>query len=192
MTLDAEDGKMLNWSLPLETNDAPPRWATFLGIAEGGTIPRVRVKIDGYNFHHPEGEYVADVKSGFVRGKLLVRNAPVPTMTESDAEIAAQLRKLLNAYPLGTMDWPLDVMKDAADALDRRASSPAPEEVERLREALEKIARTAIVGYSITNQTHEQLIGLVRDYFKEFRKRVDIAKAALSALPSEGRSDEKS
>lgn len=36
----------------------------------------------------------------------------------NDKEIAAQLRKLLNAYPLGTMDWPLDVMTDAAEALE--------------------------------------------------------------------------
>lgn len=41
-----------------------------------------------------------------------------------DAEIAAQLRKLLNAYPLGTMDWPLDVMRDAAAALERRLWQP--------------------------------------------------------------------
>lgn len=41
----------------------------------------------------------------------------------SDAEIAAQIRKLLNAYPLGTMDWPLDVMRAAMTALERRHSS---------------------------------------------------------------------
>lgn len=38
----------------------------------------------------------------------------------SDHQIADQLRKLLNAYPLDTMDWPLDVMTEAAVALERR------------------------------------------------------------------------
>ena len=58
----------------------------------------------------------------------------------SDAEFAAQLRKLLNAYPLGTMDRPLDVMTAAAEALERRApigSAPKPDEGGRVDLPLE-------------------------------------------------------
>ena len=44
-------------------------------------------------------------------------------IVERPAEIAAQLRKLLAAYPLGTMDWPLDVMANAATALEKCAAS---------------------------------------------------------------------
>lgn len=36
---------------------------------------------------------------------------------------AAKLRKLLNAYPLGDPGWPLDVMREAADELDRLSGS---------------------------------------------------------------------
>lgn len=57
---------------------------------------------------------------GEPRGKA---TSPSPSQAAvlSDAEIAAQLRKLLAAYPLGTMDWPLDVMANAASALERPA-----------------------------------------------------------------------
>lgn len=60
-------------------------------------------------------------------GMPTLSDEPVPfasfqaAVLAPDAEIAAQLRKLLAAYPLGTMDWPLDVMANAASALERRA-----------------------------------------------------------------------
>lgn len=37
---------------------------------------------------------------------------------KTNVEIASQLRKLLAAYPLATMDWPLDLMIEAATALE--------------------------------------------------------------------------
>lgn len=45
----------------------------------------------------------------------------------TDAEIAAQIRKLLNAYPLGDEGnaWPLDQLTAAAEALERREDALA-------------------------------------------------------------------
>lgn len=55
----------------------------------------------------------------------------------SDAEIAAQIRKLLNAYPLGTMDWPLDQLTAAAEALERREDALA--DLVRTEAAIEEV-----------------------------------------------------
>lgn len=44
-----------------------------------------------------------------------------PNESFTGAVVSETLRKLLNAYPLGDRDWPLDVMCEAADALDAQA-----------------------------------------------------------------------
>lgn len=53
----------------------------------------------------------------------------------ADAEIAAQLRKLLAAYPLGTMDRPLDLMAKAASALERPDARATIEECAKVADS---------------------------------------------------------
>lgn len=59
------------------------------------------------------------------------------SVTKSDAELAAQIRKVLAGYPYATMDWPLDLLTDAASALERHA--PAGVAVEVLRTLIANI-----------------------------------------------------
>lgn len=59
----------------------------------------------------------------------------------SDIDIVETLNKLLNAYPLGTMDWPLTEMREAADTITKLRADLATyqEERELLDQTIDKM-----------------------------------------------------
>lgn len=77
---------MIDWSRPIETNETPPRKATVTGTAHS-VVDFVTVKIEGYGYHHPAGEYAAFKSNGFVRGNLAIRNAGVEVISKRSQQI---------------------------------------------------------------------------------------------------------
>lgn len=75
---EIKDFVNVDWSLPIETCETPPRPARIVSGETGGAIDYVRVKIDGGDFsqtyNHPPGVYAASKLCGHVRGNLSVRN----------------------------------------------------------------------------------------------------------------------
>lgn len=72
----------INWSKPIETNETPPRSARLVGETKS-TLEYFIVEIEGEDHWHPNGEYRVDKETGFIRGKLAIRNCAVtPTRLE--------------------------------------------------------------------------------------------------------------
>lgn len=97
----------------------------------------------------------------------------------TDAEIAQQLRKLLNAYPLATKDWPLDVMREAADALSRRAASPVQAELLAAFKAVMEALRIHAPGTPLNNKENFDAIGS-----RAYKAIAKAERAAALSTPS--------
>lgn len=119
----------INWSKPIETNETPPRSARLVGETKS-TLEYFIVEIEGEDHWHPNGEYRVDKETGFIRGKLAIRNcAATPTRDEVIAECAALCDGLRRKdYSAENADWTAGTL-DCATAIRSLVSRPqrAPE-----------------------------------------------------------------
>ena len=60
-------------------------------------------------------------------------------------------------------------------------------EIERLRTALEQISKSSNVGYVLRGgEDFDTLAGLIAEFYREFKDRVELARAALSPGRDDG------